>query len=42
MKTDEHTSKLPWETPATTALTNTESRADKSDMWIQNGFLPVS
>ena len=28
--------KLEWEAPAAIALTETESRADAADIWIQN------
>jgi hypothetical protein len=41
VRTDDRTSKLPWEAPAATALTDTESRADRSDIWMENGA-PVS
>jgi hypothetical protein len=34
--TNEHTTKVPWEAPAATALTETESRADATDIWMQN------
>jgi hypothetical protein len=34
---EEPASKVPWEAPAATALTDTESRADRSDIWMQNG-----
>ena len=34
--------RLPWETPAATPLTETESRADRSDIWIQNDIAPFS
>ena len=30
-------SKLPWEAPATVALTDTESRADQRDVALRNG-----
>jgi len=39
--TGDSTTKLPWEAPATTALTDAESRADKSDIWTQNGNGPA-
>ena len=42
MATDECASKLPWEAPAATALTETESRADRSDIWMQNATGPIS
>jgi hypothetical protein len=29
-------SRVPWEAPAATALTDAESRADQSDIWMQN------
>jgi hypothetical protein len=29
-------SKLPWEAPATVALTDTDSRADQSDVTLRN------
>ena len=35
--TDEQPGKLSWEAPAATALTDAESRADRSDVWMQNG-----
>ena len=31
------TSKLPWEAPATVALTDTDSRADQHDVALRNG-----
>ena len=39
LATPESWSRLEWETPAATALTDTESRADRSDVWMQNGIL---
>ena len=36
MATDDRPSKLPWDAPAATALTETESRADQADIWTQN------
>jgi hypothetical protein len=27
-----------WETPATTAITDTDGRADQADVTLQNGF----
>ena len=38
----EDTTKDPWEAPAATALTDTESRADQSDVWMQNGAVSAS
>jgi hypothetical protein len=41
----EMTSKLPWETPATIALTDTDSRADRRDVALRNGIddeIPVT
>jgi hypothetical protein len=35
----ETTSKLPWEAPATVALTGTDSRADQPDVALRNGFV---
>ena len=32
----------PWEAPVATALTDTDSRADKSDVWMANGFQVAS
>jgi len=32
------TAKLPWETPAAVALTDTESRADRADVSLDNGI----
>ena len=29
--------KFEWEAPAATALTDSESRADQADVWIDNG-----
>ena len=37
MGTDATADRLPWETPATIAITDTESRADQSDVRLQNG-----
>jgi hypothetical protein len=34
---DDHPSKAPWDAPCATALTDAESRADRSDVWMQNG-----
>jgi hypothetical protein len=31
------TPKLPWEAPATVALTDTDSRADQPDVALRNG-----
>ena len=31
------TTKLPWETPATVAITATDSRADQADVGMRNG-----
>ena len=36
MGTDAIADRLPWETPATIAITDTESRADQSDVRLQN------
>ena len=36
MGTDATAHRLPWETPATIAITDTESRADQSDVSAQN------
>ena len=33
----ETTSKLPWEAPATVALTDADSRADQPDVALRNG-----
>ena len=30
------TTRAPWEAPAATPLTDTESRADQADIWMQN------
>jgi hypothetical protein len=30
--------RLAWEPPAAVPLTDTESRADRSDVWMQNGI----
>jgi hypothetical protein len=37
MSEDCTTSRLPWETPATVSLTDTESRADQRDVALRNG-----
>jgi hypothetical protein len=37
MDSHDTTAKLPWETPATVALTNTDSRADQPDVALRNG-----
>ena len=37
MAINEHPAKAPWEVPAATALTETESRADQADVLSQNG-----
>jgi hypothetical protein len=37
MSTDDTSPKLAWEEPATTPLTDTESRADVSDITLDNG-----
>jgi hypothetical protein len=37
--TDEPANRMPWEAPTATALTDSESRADRSDIWMQNGTL---
>jgi len=31
------TTKLPWEAPATIAVTDTDSRADQADVTMRNG-----
>ena len=42
MDTHDTVSKLPWEAPATVALTDTDSRADLSDVGLRNGFDTVA
>ena len=42
MVSSEDTTKDPWQTPEATALTDTESRADRADVWMQNGAFPAS
>jgi len=37
MDTHDTTAKLPWETPASIALTDTDSRADQADVAVGNG-----
>jgi hypothetical protein len=37
MDIDDTTERLPWETPITTAITDTESRADQPDVAMRNG-----
>jgi hypothetical protein len=37
MDIDDTTDRLPWETPATTAITDTESRPDQPDVTMRNG-----
>ena len=37
--TAETLAKLPWEAPATVALTDTDSRADQPDVALRNGTL---
>jgi hypothetical protein len=37
MGTDATADRPPWETPATTPITDTESRADQSDVTAHNG-----
>jgi hypothetical protein len=37
MDTHDTTAKLPWETPTTIALTDTDSRADQADVALRNG-----
>ena len=39
MESHDTTVKRPWETPATVALTDTESRADEADVALRNGSL---
>jgi hypothetical protein len=34
--------RLPWETPAAIPVTDTESRADRSDVWMQNAATATS
>jgi hypothetical protein len=34
---EDQASRPPWEAPAATALTETESRADEADVLLQNG-----
>ena len=38
---DDTTAKRPWESPATVALTDPDSRADQSDVALRNGLVPV-
>ena len=38
MDTHDTTVKLPWEAPATIALTDTDGRADQSDIALRNGI----
>jgi hypothetical protein len=40
--TDDHPGKSQWEAPGATALTDSESRADRSDVWMQNGTVGSS
>jgi hypothetical protein len=37
--TEDRSSKAPWDAPCATALTDAESRAEDSDIWMQNGLL---
>jgi hypothetical protein len=37
MEFDDTTERLPWETPTTIAITDTESRADQPDVAMRNG-----
>ena len=37
--THDTTAKVPWDAPATTALTDTDSRADQTDVAMRNGSL---
>jgi hypothetical protein len=39
MDSPDTTSKLQWEAPATVALTDTDSRADQTDVALRNGVL---
>ena len=39
---DEVDAKASWETPATVALTDADSRADQSDVTLGNGPTPIS
>ena len=36
MATEDRARKSPWDAPAATALTDSESRADQADIWMQN------
>jgi hypothetical protein len=36
MDIDDTTERLPWETPAAIAITDADSRADQSDVWLPN------
>jgi hypothetical protein len=40
--TDDRPSKAPWEAPRAAALTDAESRAEDSDVWMQNGGVIVT
>ncbi len=43
MDTHDTTAKLPWDAPATIALTDVDSRADQNDVALRNGTTnPVS
>ena len=37
MDTHKTTSRLPWEAPATVALTDSDSRSDERDVTLRNG-----
>ena len=39
---EDRATKSPWDAPSATALTETESRADQADTWMQNGIVGVS
>jgi hypothetical protein len=41
MDTNATSRRLPWEPPATIAITDTESRADQADVTLQNGFVSL-
>jgi hypothetical protein len=42
MHSPDTTVKSPWETPATVALTETDSRADQADVALRNGVVSGS
>jgi hypothetical protein len=37
MTSNDSPTKSPWDAPCATAITDTESRADQADIWMQNG-----